>query len=244
MFEWGWVVEPDPNYQLSTFTCANRSYKDGGHGLRRTCRTPSTATRRTTRCTPEAGRADRPDRARRHRQADAEDALRRRALRRHDLLRQPRGVPLGPVHRLPAAARARAASLLFQYGTYSYQSTRVRSLAATKAKAAAARSRSRAANSGSLGGWIVGVVIALIVAPCVVFVGDAPARRTASPRSSRVTIAADPTPRPRPRPERERGGTPRPRRAGRYAVRRTAHRPRHDGLRPGVQLLPVPAAAR
>jgi peptide/nickel transport system substrate-binding protein len=30
MYEWGWVVEPDPNYQLSTFTCANRSYKDGG----------------------------------------------------------------------------------------------------------------------------------------------------------------------------------------------------------------------
>jgi peptide/nickel transport system substrate-binding protein len=33
MFEWGWVVEPDPNYQLSTFTCANRSYKDGGEIL-------------------------------------------------------------------------------------------------------------------------------------------------------------------------------------------------------------------
>ena len=30
MFEWGWVVEPDPDYQLSTFTCAKRSYKDGG----------------------------------------------------------------------------------------------------------------------------------------------------------------------------------------------------------------------
>ncbi len=30
LFEWGWVVEPDPNYQLSTFTCANRSYEDGG----------------------------------------------------------------------------------------------------------------------------------------------------------------------------------------------------------------------
>ncbi len=30
LFEWGWVVEPDPNYQASTFTCANRSYKDGG----------------------------------------------------------------------------------------------------------------------------------------------------------------------------------------------------------------------
>ena len=33
MFEWGWVVEPDPNYQLSTFTCANRSYKDGDQVL-------------------------------------------------------------------------------------------------------------------------------------------------------------------------------------------------------------------
>ena len=38
MFEWGWVVEPDPNYQLSTFTCANRSYKDGGEHLRQPVR--------------------------------------------------------------------------------------------------------------------------------------------------------------------------------------------------------------
>jgi peptide/nickel transport system substrate-binding protein len=30
MFEWDWVVEPDPNYQLSTFLCANRSYLDSG----------------------------------------------------------------------------------------------------------------------------------------------------------------------------------------------------------------------
>lgn len=31
IYEWGWVVEPDPDYQLSTFTCAQRSYqlKDG-----------------------------------------------------------------------------------------------------------------------------------------------------------------------------------------------------------------------
>jgi peptide/nickel transport system substrate-binding protein len=27
MFEYGWVVEPDPDYQLSTFTCGSRSYK-------------------------------------------------------------------------------------------------------------------------------------------------------------------------------------------------------------------------
>jgi peptide/nickel transport system substrate-binding protein len=29
LFEWGWVVEPDPDYQLSTFTCAQRSTKSG-----------------------------------------------------------------------------------------------------------------------------------------------------------------------------------------------------------------------
>ena len=30
MFEWGWVVEPDPDFQLSVFTCDQRSYKEGG----------------------------------------------------------------------------------------------------------------------------------------------------------------------------------------------------------------------
>jgi peptide/nickel transport system substrate-binding protein len=33
MFEWGWVVEPDPDYQLSTFTCGSRSYKSGNDVL-------------------------------------------------------------------------------------------------------------------------------------------------------------------------------------------------------------------
>ncbi|WP_213452443.1 ABC transporter substrate-binding protein [Rhizomonospora bruguierae] len=30
MFEWGWVVEPDPDFQLSVFTCDNRSTEDEG----------------------------------------------------------------------------------------------------------------------------------------------------------------------------------------------------------------------
>lgn len=30
LFEWGWVVEPDPDFQLSVFTCAQRSTKEGG----------------------------------------------------------------------------------------------------------------------------------------------------------------------------------------------------------------------
>jgi peptide/nickel transport system substrate-binding protein len=29
LFEWDWVVEPDPDYQLSTMTCAQRSIKSG-----------------------------------------------------------------------------------------------------------------------------------------------------------------------------------------------------------------------
>ena len=30
MYEWGWVVEPDPDYQMSTFTCGQFSYKTSG----------------------------------------------------------------------------------------------------------------------------------------------------------------------------------------------------------------------
>lgn len=30
MYEWGWVVEPDPDYQVSTFTCGQFSYDDNG----------------------------------------------------------------------------------------------------------------------------------------------------------------------------------------------------------------------
>jgi peptide/nickel transport system substrate-binding protein len=31
MFHWGWIVEPDPDYQLSTFTCAQRSSGEPGN---------------------------------------------------------------------------------------------------------------------------------------------------------------------------------------------------------------------
>lgn len=30
LFEWGWVVEPDPDFQLSVFTCDQRSYEEDG----------------------------------------------------------------------------------------------------------------------------------------------------------------------------------------------------------------------
>jgi peptide/nickel transport system substrate-binding protein len=33
LFEWGWVVEPDPDFQMSTFTCGQRAYKENGEVL-------------------------------------------------------------------------------------------------------------------------------------------------------------------------------------------------------------------
>ncbi len=120
LFEWGWVVEPDPDYQLSTFTCAPRAAPRTAArsrrpvrllllqpGVRRAVR--SSSRRRPTR------------RARRHRQADAEDALRRRAVRRDVLLRRTsrRTAATGsPTFRPQPDPKG---SLLFQYGTYSYR---------------------------------------------------------------------------------------------------------------------------
>lgn len=34
MYEWGWVVEPDPNYQVSTYTCAQLPYRNANGVLK------------------------------------------------------------------------------------------------------------------------------------------------------------------------------------------------------------------
>ena len=73
MFEWGWVVEPDPNYQLSTFTCANRSYKDGGNIYANLSDSFYCDKQYDALYAQQAEQID-PARARRDRQADAEDA--------------------------------------------------------------------------------------------------------------------------------------------------------------------------
>ena len=65
MFEWGWVVEPDPDYQLSTFTCGSRSYKSGGEVLanlsdsfyRSPPTTSSTSSRRSPSTRPSGPRS-------------------------------------------------------------------------------------------------------------------------------------------------------------------------------------------
>ena len=103
MYEWGWVTEPDPDYQLSTFTCDKRSYKDGG-AIYANLSDTFFCDADVRRPLPAAERRDGPDQAGRDRQADAADPLRQRGLRRDVLLRQPRGLPLGPVHQRPAPA--------------------------------------------------------------------------------------------------------------------------------------------
>ena len=102
MFEWGWVVEPDPDYQLSVpVLVPEHEGRLDDHrrpvgqlllqpGLRRVVR--------------PAVHDDGPGGPRRDRQADGADALRRRAVRADLLLRRPPGLPQRPVHRVRAAA--------------------------------------------------------------------------------------------------------------------------------------------
>ena len=105
MFEWGWVVEPDPNYQLSTFTCDNRSYEDGDTVL------PDLSD--SFHCNPkydelfaaQATETDPPS-ASRDRQADAAAPLRRLALPGDVRRRQPDRLSLRPVRGFPPAARS------------------------------------------------------------------------------------------------------------------------------------------
>ena len=106
MFEWGWVVEPDPDYQLSTFTCGSRSYKSGGDVLANLSD--------SFYCNPEydklyeqqkvtidpAKRAEIVKQMQRH-------AVRGRAVCRDLLLRRAPGLPQRPLRRVPGPARPR-----------------------------------------------------------------------------------------------------------------------------------------
>ena len=120
MFEWGWVVEPDPDYQLSTFTCDQRSTEDDGtifaglsglvllrQGVRPALRGSETR--------------DRPGQARRDRQGDAADAVRQQRLRRHVYYDNPTAYRSDRWTNFTPQPNPDGV-LLFQYGTWSYQS--------------------------------------------------------------------------------------------------------------------------
>ena len=259
MFEWGWVVEPDPDYQLSTFTCAKRSYKDGGPDLRQPVGLVllQQGVRRAVR---PAGEDDRPRRARRDRQAHAEDALRRRALHRHRLLRQPRGVPLRPVGQRPAAARPTAA-----YWSSSTAPTPTQRRAADRHPGRSScrdsprlqrqrcRQRRRRATPAATPGRIVGVDLDRsawwrhrVVGghSSWAAAGAPPLRTTKSSRGGRTVLTSSrrrvPSPaRRRRRPRRSAGES-----LGLATRQADAHGLGTTGLRPRLQLLPVPAAAR
>ena len=160
MFEWGWVVEPDPDYQLSTFTCAKRSYQEGGSTLANLSDSFYCNHAYDALYAKQAD-ADRPGRARRDRQADAADALRRRRVRRHVLLRRPRRRTSDRFTGFVAQPPPDGA-LLFQYGTYSYRNIALAAASTERGRgrhpdrrssAASSRSSARPACSGRVFLW-------------------------------------------------------------------------------------------
>ncbi|MGI9196968.1 MAG: ABC transporter substrate-binding protein [Candidatus Nanopelagicales bacterium] len=174
MFEWGWVVEPDPDYQLSTFTCAKRSYKDGD--------TIYADLSDSFYCNPaydalyekQAGETDQAARAAIVQQMQTmlyddapyvvtyyyDNLEAYRSDRFEGFIGQPEG----------------SGSLLFQYGTYSYQGIRpVVSDASASASPGATDQGSDAGSSSASGGTSsssssTGLIIGLAVAALVIIV--------------------------------------------------------------------------
>ena len=240
MFEWGWVVEPDPNYQLSTFTCANRSYKDGGRS------TPNLSD--SFYCNPEydalyASRrtqidpAERAETVKQMQQIVYDDAP-----TRHGLLRQPAGLPVRPVHRLRAAARrrtGRCCSSTAPTATATSRRSAPTSRTAT-ARPTGGRGGRRRQQPGwsSAASWWRRWSSAGWASRC-----RAGARTTTSSRSTQRRVSSTRRQRSRrpdqPTARRYAGGG-----LGGYVGPTAALGARDAVLRPGVQLLPVPAAAR
>ncbi len=104
LFEWGWVVEPDPDYQLSVMTCEKRSYKDAGQVYANLSDSFYCNPAYDELYAQQATQTDPAQRARTVKQMQQllyDDA----ALRPAVLLRRPAGL-LRPVHRVRAAATA------------------------------------------------------------------------------------------------------------------------------------------
>ena len=122
LFEWGWVVEPDPNYQLSTFTCANRSYKDGG-SVYANLSDSFYCDKEYDRCTPSRpSRSTRPSAPRPSRRCRRCSTIGAPYIVTfyYDNLEAYRSDRFTGFQPQPAPD----GSLLFQYGTCSYQSIR------------------------------------------------------------------------------------------------------------------------
>jgi peptide/nickel transport system substrate-binding protein len=175
MFEWGWVVEPDPNYQLSTFTCANRSYKDGGQVYANLS---------------DSFYCDKQYDALNQQQSEQIDPTQRAATvkQMEKMLYDAAPYVITTYYNNLEAYRSDKftgflpqpepnGSLLFQYGTASYRNIEPVS-EATKSDGGGSNKPVAAEDSSSSGAVITGVVIAVIVVGGVVFLLMRNRRRT------------------------------------------------------------------
>jgi peptide/nickel transport system substrate-binding protein len=175
MFEWGWVVEPDPNYQLSTFTCANRSYKDGGQVYANLS---------------DSFYCDKQYDALNQQQSEQIDPTQRAATvkQMEKMLYDAAPYVITTYYNNLEAYRSDKftgflpqpepnGSLLFQYGTASYRNIEPVS-EATKSDGGGRNKPVAAEDSSSSGAVITGVVIAVIVVGGVVFLLMRNRRRT------------------------------------------------------------------
>ena len=171
MFEWGWVVEPDPDYQLSTFTCAKRSYEDGGEVY--------ADLSDSFFCDPEydalyAAQAEETDQAARaeivkQMQKIIYDAVPYVVTYYYDNLEAYRSDRFTGFVGQPEGS----GSLLFQYGTYSYENvapisadggeTAAPSPGASESADAGGGTAAEETSGGSNTGLIIGLVIAALV---------------------------------------------------------------------------------
>jgi peptide/nickel transport system substrate-binding protein len=143
IFHWGWVVEPDPDYQLSTFTCDKRSYKDAGQIYADLsdsfyCNKAYDALyAQQAKTTDPDARAEIVKRMEKMVYDDAPYIV----TDYYDDLEAYRSDKWGNVQAQPADGGV----LVFQYGTYTYRNVELQ----TDIKAAAAAASSSAAASGS-----------------------------------------------------------------------------------------------
>ena len=236
LFEWGWVVEPDPDYQLSTFTCAQRSSEEDG--------------------TIYAGLSDSHFCDEEYDRLYAEQALETDSAKRAEIVKAMQQIVYDEApyavtfyYDLLQAYRSDrftnfvqqpkdSGPLLFQFGTWSYQSiTPVTAEGGEAAESSTAAASTRRCSPGSAR-W------SSPVSPASSWsAGAGPPTRTPSRHGTRRGGGGHPAD-----PDRQRGDAQpavpgdEPGDALRPALGRV--RAGDPGVRRGVQLLPVPDAAR
>jgi peptide/nickel transport system substrate-binding protein len=162
MFEWGWVVEPDPDFQLSVFTCDQRSYKEGGQiqaglsdGFYCNPAYDALYAKQKTQIDP-AQRADTVKAAQKMLYDDAPYLVEYY----YDDLQAYRSDKIAGVVNQPEPDGV----IIFQYGTYTYRNVMTKAdYDAANAKATGTTDAAATTSGGSSTGLFVGGAVALVV---------------------------------------------------------------------------------